>query len=135
LRVDLVGGTASFDGEPLPLSAAELVWFGYLASARRAYAEGWVHAGQEGHAAFGAFARRVCERPWAVAVRTRPLLELMADREIDDEDLRNLRGKTVQKLKRFAAERAAATSLVPESDGKSRQRLRVPAALIEIVED
>jgi hypothetical protein len=70
-----------------------------------------------------------------VAVRTRPLLDLMAGREIDDEDLRNLRGKTVQKLKRFAADRAAATSIVPESDGKSRQRVRLPANSIEIVEE
>jgi hypothetical protein len=135
LRVDLVAGIALFDGEPLPLSAAELVWFAYLTRARRTGADGWVVAGQDGHDAFRAFARELRDRQWMVAVRTRPLLDLMAGRDIDDEDLRNLRGKTVQKLKRFAAEHPGAAMLVPEPDGKHCQRLPLAAPSIEIVDD
>jgi class 3 adenylate cyclase len=127
LRVDLQAGAAHFEGKPIQLSAAELVWFAHLAWARK-HGDGWVVVGQEGHETFGAFARRLWRRPWTTAVRTRPLLDLVDGNPIDDEDLRNLRGKTVQKLKRVAAR------LVPESDGRSRRRLLLPADAIEIVE-
>ena len=134
LQIDLQRGTASFADAPLPLSAAELVWFAYLARARKADDDGWVVAGQDGHAAFRSFAQPLWERPWSIAVRTRPLLDLVAGEPVDDDDLRNLRGKTVQKLKRFATEHPGAAAVVPASDGRHCQRLPIAAASIEILE-
>jgi hypothetical protein len=134
LRIDLTSGTARFADADLPLSAAELVWFAYLARARRRDDDGWVIAGQEGHAEFRAFAQPLWSRPWSVGVRTRPLLDLVAGDVVDDEDLRNLRGKTVQKLKRFVADHPAAAGVIPESDGRNCQRLPIDPGSIEIVE-
>jgi class 3 adenylate cyclase len=133
LCVDLGAGAAHFGGQALPLSAAELVWFAYLCHARRSDPEGWVVAGQDGHESFRAFSRPLWQRAWTASVRTRPLLDLVAGQAIDDEDLRNLRGKTVQKLKRFAASTHGAAMLVPETDGRHRQRLPLPAPSIDIV--
>ena len=127
LRVDLRSGRATYEDRPLPLSAAEFVWFSQLACAR-VEGEGWVGAGQDGHAALRAFAKPLFSRPWATAVRTRPLLDLVEGREIDDEDLRNLRGKTVQKLKRFGA-----PVLIPDARGKHERRLPLASAMIEIL--
>ena len=127
LRVDLRRGGATYEGRPLPLSAAEFVWFSQLACAR-VEGEGWVGAGQDGHAALRAFAKPLFSHPWATAVRTRPLLDLVEGREIDDEDLRNLRGKTVQKLKRFGV-----PVLIPDARGKHERRLPLASAMIEIL--
>jgi hypothetical protein len=133
LCVDLGAGAAHFGSEPLPLSAAELVWFAYLCHARKSGPDGWVVAGQGGHESFRAFSRPLWDRAWTIAVRTRPLIDLIAGRAIDDEDLRNLRGKTVQKLKRFAARNHGAALLVPVTDGRNRQRLPLPPPEIDIV--
>jgi class 3 adenylate cyclase len=128
LRVDLRSGEATYEGRPLPLSAAEFIWFSQLACAR-ACGEGWVVAGQDGHAQLRAFAKPLFSRPWATAVRTRPLLDLIDGRDIDDEDLRNLRGKAVQKLKRFGV-----PALIPDAKGKHDRRLPLAPTMIEIIE-
>jgi hypothetical protein len=127
LRVDLQKGEATYEGRALPLSAAEFIWFSQLACAR-ADGDGWVIAGQDGHEQLRAFAKPLFSHPWATAVRTRPLLDLIEGQDIEDDDLRNLRGKTVQKLKRFGV-----PALVPETRGKHDRRLPLAAAMIEIV--
>jgi hypothetical protein len=134
LVVDLVAGTATVDGHALPLSAAELIWFAWLA-VNRASGEGWVVTGVEGHPALRAFAAALLERPWTEDVRTRPLLELARGAAVDDEDLKNLRGKTAQKLRAFCTGDRAwlAPLVVPELAGKSRQRLPLPAASLQVV--
>ena len=134
LEVDLTKGRARVDGEILALSAAELVWYAHLAVARAAGGEGWVLAGQEGHAALRAFVRGIGAQAWIEDIRTRPLLELLAsDDWVDDDDLRNVRGKTVQKLKKWCAEHQAAKLLVPEVDGRHRQRIALPGSRIRIL--
>ena len=135
LTVDLRTGEASADEIPLRLSAAELVWYGFLARERRRGGEGWVLAGQDGHAALGSFLRELGDRPWIEEIRTRPLLDLRNAGEVSDEDLRNMRGKTVQKLKRWCEVHrpSAARWLVPEVEGNRRQRLPLPAREITLL--
>jgi FHA domain-containing protein len=133
--VDLGNGAAMFGGEPLPLSAAELIWFGWLA-VNRSRGDGWVAAGADGHAALGRFAAALLARPWARAVKTAPLLELARGSEVDDEDLKNLRGKTTQKLRAFCAGPRAwlATIIVPEVSGKNRQRIPLPPGSLQVID-
>ena len=132
--VDLDAGQALIAGEPLPLSAAELIWFAWLA-VHRATGVGWVVAGADGHAALGAFAAPLLDRPWGRAVKTRPLLDLARGRDVDDEDLKNLRGKTAQKLRAFCTGDRSwlAPLLVPEVSGKHLQRLPLAPGLLDIV--
>jgi hypothetical protein len=132
--VDLDGGRALIAGEALPISAAELIWFAWLA-VHRATGDGWVVAGADGHAAFGAFAAALLYRPWGRAVKTRPLLDLAHGREVDDEDLKNLRGKTAQKLRAFCTGGRGwlAPLLVPEVSGKHLQRLPLAPGLLDII--
>lgn len=132
--IDLDAGRATVADEPIPVSAAELIWFAWLA-VHRAAGPGWVVAGAAGHAALGAFARALLDRPWAQAVKTRPLLELAQGRDVDDEDLKNLRGKTVQKLRAFCAGDRGwlAPLLVPEMSGKHLQRLPLAPDLLDIL--
>ena len=132
--VDLAGGTATVMGEPLPLSAAELIWFGWLA-VHRGTGDGWAVAGADGHAALRGFAAALLGRPWASAVKTRPLLDLARGLDVDDEDLKNLRGKTAQKLRAFCTGKRAwlAGLLVPEVSGKHLQRLPLPASSVQII--
>ena len=132
--VDLVTGVATVVDEPLPLSAAELIWFAWLA-VHRATGDGWAVAGADGHAALRAFAAVLLARPWASAVKTKPLLDLVRGRDVDDEDLKNLRGKTAQKLRGFCAGTRGwlASLVVPEVSGKHRQRLPVPPGSLEII--
>lgn len=129
LVLDLDAGRATFAEHALPLSAAELIWFGFLAS-HRARGEGWVTAGRDGHPALAQWTQRLLTRAWAREVKTRPLLELARGEEVDDEDLKNLRGKTAQKLKAFCAgEREwMAQLLVPQVQGRNRQRLPLASA-------
>ncbi len=129
LTVDLLTGRADFDAVTLPLSPAELVWFGYLSS-HRARGAGWVVAGIDGHAGFRRFAAALLDRDWARGVKTRPLLALARGDDVDDEDLKNLRGKTAQKLKQFCTGEHGwmAEHLVPVVSGKNLQRLPLPSA-------
>lgn len=124
LVVDLAAGTAALGGEALPLSAAELIWFSYLAS-HRARGDGWVLAGRDGHPELARWTKSLLSREWASGVKTRPLLDLAAGEDVDDEDLKNLRGKTAQKLRGFCSGPRGwmAPLLVPEVQGKNRQRL------------
>jgi CRISPR-associated protein (TIGR02584 family) len=135
LRIDLLEGRASVDDTALSLSAAELAWYGYLAAARKNGGEGWVITGQDGHDELRAFLLPLEGREWLAKIQTKPLIDLLAGRSVDDEDLRNLRGKTVQKLKRWCRDHhpRALRLLVPEVEGNRRQRLRIPASRIEIV--
>lgn len=136
LVIDLGAGTATVAGDPLPLSAAELIWFAWLAVNRaRGADDGWVVAGADGHAALGAFAAVLLARPWAQAVKTLPLLALARGDDVDDEDLKNVRGKTAQKLRAFCtgARGWLAPLVVPEVSGKNRQRLPMPPASLAIV--
>lgn len=130
LVVDLESGTARVGDEALPLSAAELVWFGYLA-VHAARGGGWVIAGADGHADFADFTTWVFERDWAKAVKSKPLLDLSRGREVDDEDLKNLRGKTAQKLRAFCSGTRGwmEALVVPEVEGKNRQRLPGPVVV------
>jgi hypothetical protein len=135
LVVDLHAGRASFNEEPLPLSAAEFVWFSYLACSRR-HGDGFVDCGIDGHAALRAFATPLLLAPWAREVRTQPLAALVRGEDVDDEDLKNLRGKTMQKLKRWCEhERARCVAwLVPERRGRSFARLPIGPNEIRIIE-
>jgi pSer/pThr/pTyr-binding forkhead associated (FHA) protein len=133
LVVDLDAGAATLAGEALPLSAAELIWFGFLA-AHRAKGDGWVTAGRDGHAALARWTKALLERPWAQGVKTRPLLDLAHGDDVDDEDLKNLRGKTAQKLRTFCSDGRGWMErlLVPEVEGKNRQRLPLGAQACEV---
>ncbi|MBI4816527.1 MAG: hypothetical protein HY791_09715 [Deltaproteobacteria bacterium] len=133
LSIDLEDGSASANGERIPLSEAELVWFAYLAHARRTTAEGWVVAGQDGHTSLGAFLSTL--GPWTSKIRTRPLELLAGGQYVADEDLRNLRGKTIQKLKRWCeAERPHfAPWLLPKTRGGRWQRLPLDPSRISFV--
>jgi CRISPR-associated protein (TIGR02584 family) len=133
LSIDLEQGTAYLDDALLDLSAAELLWYAYLARQRQ-LGDGWVVAGVGGHAEFRAFVVERWSRSWVQAQKSRPLRELVEQASVLDDDLRNLRGKTVQKVKRWcAAERPiAARLLVPEVDGRGRQRLPMAPASIAL---
>ncbi|MBL8957739.1 MAG: FHA domain-containing protein [Myxococcaceae bacterium] len=132
LVVDLEAGRATVGDVELPLSAAELIWFGFLA-AHRTTGDGWAQAGRDGHAALARWSEALLGREWAAEVKTRPLLDLARGHDVDDEDLKNLRGKTAQKLKAFCTGELAwlAALVVPEVLGKNRQR--VPAANVRLV--
>lgn len=134
LEFDLWRGTCALDHHSVGVSAAELLWFAFVASARRDTPDGWVVAGQAGHPALAAFARRLANHAWVSRIRTRPLQRLIAGEYVDDEDLRNLRAKTIQRLKRWCADHAPAAAgwIVPESDGRGQQRLRLTADQIRI---
>ncbi len=132
LVVDLEQGVASVGDLTLVLSAAELIWFGFLA-AHRSRGDGWAQAGRDGHAALARWTAALLEREWARGVKTKPLLDLARGLDVDDEDLKNLRGKTAQRLKTFCAHERAwlAEVVVPEVLGKNRQR--VPAVNVRLV--
>lgn len=134
LELDLEKGRCRVAGEELPLSKAELCWYAYLVFERTA-GEGWVIVGRDGHEAFRRFLTAHSGQSWFAKVRTDPLQRLLSGEEVDDEDLRNLRGKTVQKLKSWCAAEHPAWSghLVPESEGNRRQRLPLASASIALV--
>ncbi|MFZ5471844.1 MAG: FHA domain-containing protein [Myxococcota bacterium] len=134
LVVDLEQGAARLGEQDLPLSAAELIWFAFLA-VHRSQSEGWVVAGTDGHAALRAFAASLLDRPWARQMKTRPLIDLAHGEEVDDEDLKNLRGKTAQKLKAFCTGSRAwmAGLLVPEVSGRNLQRLPLPPSAYRLI--
>lgn len=133
LEVELDEGFAKLGDETLPLSAAELIWFAWLAS-NRAGGEGWVTAGRDGHAAFGAFTATLLTRAWAASLRSAPLVQLARGHDVDDEDLKNLRGKTAQKLRAFCVGKRAwlAALVVPEVKGKNQQRLPLATAAVVV---
>jgi pSer/pThr/pTyr-binding forkhead associated (FHA) protein len=135
LVVDLGAGQASFGGEPLPLSAAEFMWFAYLARSRL-NGDGFVDCGVDGHAALRAFVTPLLTAPWAREVRTQLLAALVRGEDVDDEDLKNLRGKTTQKLKRWCEQERArfASVLLPERRGRSLARLPLGPQEIQIIE-
>ena len=134
LVVELLEGHATLDTERLPLSAAELIWFGFL-SLHRATGAGWVVAGKDGHPQLRAFAAALLERAWALEVKSQPLRDLARGEDVDDEDLKNLRGKTAQKLRAFCAGSRGwmAALLVPEVSGKNLQRLPLTSAAITLL--
>lgn len=134
LEIDLAEGTASADQLALPLSNAELLWYAFLAAGRTSWSEGWVVVGQDGHGALRDFVLPLVGRGWIAKIRTAPLLALIEGDWVDDDDLRNMRGKTVQKMKAWCEEqRPDATAwLVPESDGGRHQRLALPSRNIVI---
>jgi CRISPR-associated protein (TIGR02584 family) len=133
LAIDLLRGEAVIDGAALSLSAAELAWYAYLARERHRGGDGWVIAGADGHADFRAFLLTLRGAAWFDEIKTRPVRELIETGSVLDEELRNMRGKTVQKLKRFAEEKhpAYAHVLVPEADG-GRQRIALSADRITL---
>ena len=136
LVIDLGAGTATVAGDALPLSAAELIWFAWLAVHRaRGDDDGWVVAGADGHAALGTFTAALLARPWAQAVKTQPLLALARGGDVDDEDLKNLRAKTAQKLRGFCTGGRGwlALLVIPEVSGKNRQRIPIPRASLQII--
>ncbi len=134
LKLDLVEGRCWVEGESLPLSSAELLWYGFLAQGRASSEEGWVVVGQDGHGALRDFYVSLIERPWATKIRTQPLRALASGDYVADEDLKNLRGKTVQKVKRWCDEHrpAAAEWIVPRSDGGRHQRIPIPRSHLEV---
>jgi CRISPR-associated protein (TIGR02584 family) len=134
--VDLVAGSVTIAGSEVDLSVAERFWYGYLASRRGETTDGWVLAGQGGHADFLAFLERTGARRWAASIRTKPLLVLLDGEFVHDEDLRNLRGKTVQRLKRWCADHHPELEriVIPESDGNGRQRIPLAPHRIRVVE-
>lgn len=134
LVLDLDHGQTTVDGIPLPLSTAERLWYAYLASRRGETADGWVLAGQEGHAEFFSFLERARAQRWASSIRTKPLLDLLDGEFVPDEDLKNLRGKTVQRVKRWCKQNRPELKalLVPESDGAGHQRIALPAHRIVV---
>lgn len=135
LHLDLVEGTAHADQLPLQLSSAELLWYAFLASGRTRWSPGWVVVGQDGHGVLREFVLPLVGRTWVSKIRTAPLLALIEGDWVDDDDLRNMRGKTVQKMKAWCEEHRPDASgwLVPESDGGRHQRLALPPENIIIV--
>ena len=135
LSIDLVQGRCLVDGEVLRLSSAELLWYGFLAQGRASSEEGWVVIGQDGHDALRAFIQGLVNRPWVAKIKTRPLLALLKGDYVPDEDLKNLRGKTVQRLKRWCDEHrpAAGEWIVPRSDGGRHQRIPIPRGHLRVV--
>lgn len=134
LRIDLAQGFVEVDGAEVDLSPAERLWYAYLAWRRAETVDGWVLAGRDGHQDFLAFLRRVGARRRTSTIRSRPLRELLEAQSVHDDDLRNLRGKTVQRWKRWCAQHRPELSplLVPEADGNGHQRIPLPAAWIEL---
>ena len=134
LVVDLDHGQVTIDGVPLPLSTAERLWYAYLASRRGETRDGWVLAGQEGHAEFFDFLERARASRWTGSIRTKPLLDLLDGVFVPDEDLKNLRGKTVQRVKRWCKKNRPelAALLTPEADGTGHQRIALPAHRIVV---
>ena len=134
LVVDLDQGFACVGAQRLPLSAAELVWFAYLAW-NRTRGDGWVDCGRDGHAALRAFATPLLALSWAHELRTQPLADLVRGEDVDDEDLKNLRGKTVQKLKRWCSGENARYEgqLLPERRGRNIGRLPIAAGDVAVV--
>jgi hypothetical protein len=134
LVVDLAKGRALVADQQLALSSAELVWFGFLAWTRQQN-EGWVDCGLDGHAALRAFATPLMMLPWARDFRTQPLAALVRGEDVDDEDLKNLRGKTTQKLKRWCVGDNArfAGLLLPERRGRNFARLPLASVAITVV--
>jgi CRISPR-associated protein (TIGR02584 family) len=134
LKIDLLEGAATADDRSLGLSSAELLWYAFLAEGRKTNSDGWVVIGQDGHHALREFVLPLVGRSWVAKIRTAPLLALIEGDWVNDEDLRNLRGKTVQKLKSWCDEQRPDASgwLVPESDGGRHQRIPLPAAHIVI---
>jgi CRISPR-associated protein (TIGR02584 family) len=135
LVIDLVQGAVTVDGLEVELSIAERFWYAYLAWRRGQSNDGWVLAGQEGHAGFLEFLEATRARAWSRSIRTRPLRFLLEGEFVHDEDLRNLRGKTVQRLKRWCARHRPelARLIVPEADGNGHQRLPLPANRIRVI--
>ena len=135
LVVDLARGWVTIDGLEVDLSAAERFWYAYLGWRRGETTDGWVLAGQGGHADFSAFLARAGAERWASSIRTKPLRLLLQGEFVPDEDMRNLRGKTVQRLKRWCSDHRPELSrlVVPVSDGNGRQRIPLPAHRIRIV--
>lgn len=134
LVIDLVEGTVSADGKLLDLSIAERFWYAYLASRRGETIDGWVQTGQASHEEFAAFLEKTRARRWASSIRTRSLRLLLEGEFVHDEDLRNLRGKTVQRIKKWCrSHRAEIESLlVPQTDGNGRQRIPLAAHRIQL---
>lgn len=134
LRIDLAQGFVEVDGTEVDLSPAERLWYAYLAWRRSETVDGWVLAGRDGHEDFLAFLRRVGARRRTSSIRSRPLRELLEAQSVHDDDLRNLRGKTVQRWKRWCARHRPelAALLVPEADGLGHQRIPLSAARIEL---
>jgi hypothetical protein len=134
LVIDLLTTRVEVEGIEVDLSPAEGLWYAYLALRRGETVDGWVIAGQDGHEAFAHFLRRAGARRRTGSIRCRPLRDLLEGQFVHDEDLRNLRGKTVQRMKRWCGlERPEwAQLLVPEADNHGHQRLPLPAHAIEI---
>jgi hypothetical protein len=135
LVVDLKKGRVRVAEVQVPLSAAECVWFSYLACSRR-QGDGFVDCGVDGHSALRAFALPLLMAPWASEVRTQPLAALVRGEDVDDEDLKNLRGKTTQKLKRWCTQENArfAGRLLPERRGRHLVRLPISPDEIRVIE-
>jgi hypothetical protein len=135
LVIDLQRGSVTIDGSEVDLSTAERFWYAYLGERRGETTDGWVLAGQGGHSDFLAFLARAHAERWASSIRTKPLRLLLSGEFVHDEDMRNLRGKTVQRLKRWCAENRPelAPWVVPVSDGHGRQRLPLPSHRIRII--
>lgn len=134
LSIDLEQGDISVDGQAVGLSIAERLWYAYLALRRGDSTDGWVVAGQSGHEDFQRFLERAGAKRWARSIRTKPLRALINGEFVHDEDLRNMRGKTVQRLKRWCKEYRPELShyLVPQADGRGHQRLALPAHRVRI---
>ena len=133
--IDLERGFVTIDGMEVDLSTAERFWYAYLGWRRGETTDGWVLAGQGGHTDFLAFLARARAERWASSIRTKPLRLLLQGEFVHDEDMRNLRGKTVQRLKRWCGEHRPELTrvVVPASDGHGRQRIPLPAHRIQIL--
>ena len=134
VRIDLAEGWVDVDGHLVDLSPAERLWYAYLAWWRADRPDGWVLVGRDGHEELLAFLRRVGARRRTSEIRSKPLRQLLEAESVDDDDLRNLRGKTVQRMKRWCSEHAPdwAQLLVPQTDGNGHQRIALTAHRIEI---
>ena len=133
--IDLSRGWVTIDGLEVDSSTAERFWYAYLGWRRGETTDGWVLAGQGGHAEFHSFLARAGAERWASSIRTKPLRLLLSGEFVHDEDMRNLRGKTVQRLKRWCTDHRPelARMVVPVSDGHGRQRIPLPAHRIRIL--
>lgn len=134
LIIDLVEGIVSADGEELDLSIAERFWYAYLASRRAESVDGWVQTGQASHEELAQFLEKTRARRWASSIRTRSLRLLLEGEFVHDEDLRNLRGKTVQRIKKWCRRNRAELEplLVPQTDGNGRQRIPLAPHRIQL---
>lgn len=144
LFVDLVEGVARVNESALPLSPAQLLWYGALAVARRR-GEGWLVS--DDFELLREVALACAHREWMGALKSEPIRALMGRAQGYDEDdlivdLKRLRTETRSRVRDWCREHARIHTalLVPRyrarGDGKGgrvhAQRLELDPAAVEV---